>query len=80
MPDRKAELQARWANPAAMKLGSKTDPQIPLSERANQLARSDEVTDIGLQLVREGYSAREVHNHLEETGLGRTPLRCVRVR
>ena len=52
--------------PAAMKLGSKTVPQIPLSERANQLARSGEVTDIGLQLVREGYSAREVHNHLEE--------------
>jgi hypothetical protein len=50
-----------------MKLGSKTDPQIPLSERANQLARGGEVTDIGLQLVREGYSAREVHNHLEET-------------
>jgi hypothetical protein len=50
-----------------MKLGSKTDPQIPLSERANQLARSGEVTDIGLQLVREGYSTREVHNHLEET-------------
>ena len=52
-----------------MKLDSKKDPQIPLGEDGNQLARNAEATDIGLQSDKGRLFGPEVHTHLEETSI-----------